>query len=463
MSERHAIWALLLLAPLLLGLAAAAPESTLMLAPLVVVVGAAMLGWQAPSFCLYVLVALLALSPERHITAVPAATTLALHKMGILMCCVVIALRFGVARQFNGPALAYTFMFVVGLTGGNLHPELGLAGSVRSLLGLLAQFAFISVRLERAWLDRYVLLIALIPAISLFFGIPAFLVGFDAELFTLDNGTYRLESLNHAAFLAYFGAIAVYACIFELIRQWDVRWIGLGAFNFAVVVATGTRGPIFVSLLFAGLAVLFAKTPSYTPRRKRQLILLGLGLAVVLAAVMGPAIIQRSTGSYTQAGGLQFSGRDIIWALFLREIRAFPLLGQGVGAGKVAVPIEEVELLGSNAAHNEYLRLAVEGGVIGVALLIACTALWVLREAKFFPRGQRPILLAWGAAFAVHSLTGNTLIAPPGVTMFLWLAVIFHRARAEAAEAAQAARAVPRPGALRSSASRRPPAFARPA
>lgn len=435
MTDRQVVWALLLLAPLLLALAWAAPQSVIGMAPLGLALGAAVLGFQAPSLCLYGLIAALALSPEFHITAVPQNTAVALHKLGILALCVVIGVRFGLSRQFNGPALAYGTMFAIGLTGGNLHPELGVGGSLRSLLGLMAQFAFISVRMERAWHDRFILLIALLPAISLAFGIPAFLVGFDRNLFMFDNGTYRLESLNHPAFLAYFGSIAVYACVFELVRKWDARWILLGGFNFAVTVATGTRGPIFVSLLYAGIAVLLAKSRTYTSNRRLQLVVLGVGLALILALVLGPAIIQRSTSSYTQAGGIQFSGRDVIWALFLREIRRFPLFGQGVGAGKVAVALDEVELLGSNAAHNEYLRMAVEGGMVGLLLLIVGIVAWVWRESRYLPRGQRPILLAWGIAFAVHSTTGNTLIAPPGVVLFLWLAVIFHRARAEAREA----------------------------
>jgi hypothetical protein len=424
---------LLLLAPPLLALCVLAPQTMLELPMLIVLVAIVVVGWEAPSFCIAVLVGALALSPEFHLKFMNQNGIIALHKIGLLGAGIASWLRFGGSGQFNGPMLAYILMFVIGLATGNLHPEMDALNSFRSLIGVAAQFIFISCRLQRSWHDRFILLVAGTPLISLFFGIPAYLVGFDRQLFMFDNGTYRLESLNHPAFLAYFGSIAIYACVLELVRTWHWKWIALGCANFVITVATGTRGPIIVSLIMAGLSVLFAYSPRFTGSRRMVLVALGLGLLVLLAGTLGPYILQRSFSSYSQQGGFQFSGRDIIWSLFVREFWKAPLFGRGVGAGRFAVPIEEVEILGSNAAHNEYLRIAVDGGAVGVIYLFILTAIWIARELRFMPRGQRPVILAWAVAFMVHCFTGNTLIAPPAVTLFFWLAVVFQRARDEAA------------------------------
>ena len=96
-------------------------------------------------------------------------------------------------------------------------------------------------------------------------------------------------------------------------------------------------------------------------------------------------------------------------------------------------------LLGTIAAHNEYLRMGVDGGYVGLGLLIVLMALWAITWTRHAPRTDRFIMRAVFIAFAAHSATDNTLIAATASVMFAWVSAVFARAALER-EAATAAR-----------------------
>jgi hypothetical protein len=102
--------------------------------------------------------------------------------------------------------------------------------------------------------------------------------------------------------------------------------------------------------------------------------------------------------------------------------RHLALAGLGVGAGKLVVNLHFSlgELLGTNAAHCEYLRIPTEGGFIGATLLVALLVLWVRRGSAKLQRDQRIVIRLVFFAFAVQSMTVNTLIATTSLAFFTW-------------------------------------------
>ena len=144
--------------------------------------------------------------------------------------------------------------------------------------------------------------------------------------------------------------------------------------------------------------------------------------------MLGPAIffaIDRIAGMSND-----MSGRDIIWPYFLEAIEARPLFGFGLGAGKLIVNPEDptISLLGSNAAHNEYLRLSVDAGIIGCAAIFISIILWVWSGANGGPGG--PVGDAGCAARGlVHSGFDNTLIASTALIQFCFFYAAMARAQ----------------------------------
>jgi O-antigen ligase len=127
------------------------------------------------------------------------------------------------------------------------------------------------------------------------------------------------------------------------------------------------------------------------------------------------------------------SNRTLIWPVYEAAFRQSPWVGWGTGSGKVLVPVGTLlwQLLGTNAAHDEYLRIAVEGGAIGLGLLLLLMTLWLRRGTRGMRGAERAVMALVFLAFAVHSATDNTLIATTASLMFAWVSAVFARAEAE--------------------------------
>jgi len=156
------------------------------------------------------------------------------------------------------------------------------------------------------------------------------------------------------------------------------------------------------------------------------------GCALPVLAVLAPDLPSvRLFNVLTEAAG-DFSGRDLLWPAFARAADASPLLGWGVGAGNAIIPpdSEVARIVQSWAAHNEYLRILVEGGELGRALLVGMLACWMVWRSQGLAFHDKAILRLAFAAFAVHAYTDNVLIATTACVFFAFTIGVFARAPA---------------------------------
>jgi len=386
---------------------------------------AAMVGW----------VLLLETSPELWLAnAAGRETIIGIAKAAGLVLAVILGIRAGFKRDRYNPGFAFLFMFGVGLLHG-LYPGLSLLESARSLIGSAAPFVFGFVKLPAAW-RRAVVRAAI-------FG-PAFAVGFwavlnlagQASMFSVEQGALRLGGPGEPPFLAGFALIAIYALLLELLARPKPADFWMLAVNFVILLATGARAPLFLAAFVMVLALLMP-APGLNAFR-RIMILAGAGAAISLAVIFaGHLSFIRVVGLAQLGEAADLSNRDLVWPAFERAIAASPWFGWGIGAGKVVVPVNSSlgALIGTNAAHDEYLRIAAEGGAIGAALLLGLMALWVWRGSAGLAYPRRMVLRLILLAFAAHSATDNTLIATTSSVLFMWMTAVF----ASAEEASTAA------------------------
>jgi O-antigen ligase len=138
-----------------------------------------------------------------------------------------------------------------------------------------------------------------------------------------------------------------------------------------------------------------------------------------------------------------YRSRGWIWRDTLQMIRANWMTGVGRGAFQTAYPIysERDGTLQVGQAHNDYLQIVAECGVVGAAAVIGFIYL-VMREILRAIRRRDPLLsgLALGAgggifAMLVHSLFDFNLQLPSNALLFLTLtAVVSIISRAPALE-----------------------------
>ncbi len=361
--------------------------------------------------------------------------TIAAVKAAELGLAVICVLRYGPTLDLFNPGIAFGVMFLAGLAHG-LHPGLSVADSLRSLAGSVAPFAFSFSRLSRRWAQAMIRTTAWIPLLTVAAGALLDLAGLRPLFY--DSFGARLGGMGHPAFLAGFCVAAIYACLIELYRAGQSRFLLLLAANFVILLLTGARAPLACAAAVTGLTLVFVRSPTF-PRRCRILpLLLSLCLLPPLAVLAYDLPTVRLFNVLTrQAGNL--SGREMLWPLFERAADASPWFGWGIGAGNAIIPpdSELARQMQTWAAHNEYLRILVEGGQFGRLLLVALFIVWVLRHTALLCRTDRAIMRLVFLAFAAHAYTDNVLIASTACVFFAFAAAVFARgAREREAEVA---------------------------
>ncbi len=352
-------------------------------------------------------------------------TLLAVVKGAGLGLALLLGLRFGWRRDRFNPAFAFIVMFFTGLLHG-LYPGLTYMSSLRSLIGSAAPFAFSFVQTG----ERFRLLVTRMavmgPLVNVAVGGVLALLHVHPFYF-VQIGVFRLAGAGQPAFLGGFSLIAIYAGLLEILHREATRqriWPAylLLAVNAFILLLTGARTPLaLAALLILGTFLL----------RLQIMALAAAGVLMALAAVfVGQFSFIRSVNLLAGGQAADLSNRNLIWPDFEAAITASPWVGWGVGTGKQIVPATAGigPLLGTTAAHNEYLRIGCEGGAFGVLLLVVCLGMWAYRGSKNLPRAQRWLMRLVFVAFAVHSATDNTLIATTSSVLFIWSSAVFSAA-----------------------------------
>ncbi|MDE2005048.1 MAG: O-antigen ligase family protein [Rhodospirillales bacterium] len=355
---------------------------------------------------------------------------------GLLLALMAVA-RFGIRADWCNPGLAFGAIFAIGLAHG-LYPGLTPGESLRSLVGSAAPYAFSFARLSRPWARAVIRTVALIPLIDLAGGIVLAAAGL-RPLF-VSSGGWRLEATSHPAFLGGFALAAIYACLIELYREGGRREMALLAANFAILVLSGARAPLLYAGAVTVLTLGFVPSPAFPRRTRFGLLLAALALAPLAAGLAG-SLSSLRLFNLLDHNADALSGREALWAYFRRAAATSPWFGWGLGAGNAVIPQTSrvVALMHTWAAHNEYLRMAVEGGRLGEALLIGAFVLWASAHTAPLPRAERAILRLVFLAFACHAVTDNVLISTSASVLFALVSAVFARGALEAEDAARAA------------------------
>lgn len=323
---------------------------------------------------------------------------------------------------------------VTGRTAYRYATEVELPGLAAGLILLfLTAQAF---RTPKQWKALAWFLIALAFAVSVF-GI--------VQYFTFNGKIYWLRTLHHGG--APFGPFVNrddFAGFLELILPLGLALLVLDGerrerrllvalfvvFPAAALVLSASRAGIlgFVfELLLLGILVWI-----YGRRSQRWLL---AGLALVMAAVAGWLGVGYTIYRFQQAGGgdLPLADRMAMSRGAWRIFRDHPLVGTGLGTFEAVYPRYETSYTGYilTHAHNDYLELLAEGGVIGGGLGLAF--LWILfrRGIRNVRRALTPVnrSLNGGALVACTGLLGHELVdfnlhIPSNLVIFLLISCL---------------------------------------
>jgi hypothetical protein len=423
----------------ILAVARLAPNTLWPLLGAAAILGLAFLAWHhLIGFSVaWLLLAGLSLEMALHDLIDPAAygVTIAVVKgaqLGLTGLCI---LRYGPRLDAFNPAWAYLAIFAIGLLHG-LHPGLSAADSLRSLAGSVAPFAFFFARTPRDWAVAMLRVTCWIPLLSVAGGTALDIAGLRPLL--VDSGGQRLAGLGHPAFLAGVCLAAVYACLIRLYRRGGRSDLVLLGVNLLILVLTGARAPLAYGVAVTTVTLAFIPPPGMLANQ-RWLLLLGAAALLPAFALLDPILSDIRLFNLLATDTTDLSGRELLWPSFERAADQSYWLGWGLGAGNFIIsPDSEVaQLMQTWAAHNEYLRMNVEGGQIGRGLLIAALMIWAIRHTRRLPRAERRIMRLVFIAFAAHAVTDNVLISTPASVLFSFVAAVFASEAPTAAAASQ--------------------------
>jgi O-antigen ligase len=337
------------------------------------------------------------------------------------------ALRWGPRLDPLNPAWGICAIAVFGTAHG-LHRDLGATDSLRSLVGSLAPFAFFFCRTPPAWSAAIIRATAWAPMIAVAGG--GVLAAAGIRPLFVQGGGLRLAGLGHPAFLAGVCLAALYACLITVFRSGRRSDLVLLVANGLILLLTGARAPLACGAAVTALSLVFVRSAAF-PARLRVLLALAAGLAVaVLSAVMllfdGELTSVRLFHLLAE-DAVNLSGRDLLWPVFEQAAAESPWFGWGIGAGNVILPSDSrlATMLQTWAAHNEYLRLQVEGGYVGLGLLVTLFAAWVWRRTAPLRASDRLVMRFAFVALACHAFTDNVLISTPACVLFAFAAAVF--------------------------------------
>ncbi len=199
-------------------------------------------------------------------------------------------------------------------------------------------------------------------------------------------------------------------------------------FPAAALVLSGSRAGLVV--FGTELVMLTGLVWAYGRRSQRWLLLGVTGVMVVVAAWLGVGYtlsrFQGPSGAdVTLLQRFQIS-RDA-WHIFL----AHPLAGTGMGTLEVAYPLYETHYIGLivNHAHDDYVELLADGGILGGALGFYFLFILYRRGLRHLRRARTPLtrsLYAGGlvalTGLLIHELVDFNLHIPSNAVIFLIIA-----------------------------------------
>ncbi len=183
----------------------------------------------------------------------------------------------------------------------------------------------------------------------------------------------------------------------------------------ACILVTGITGSRMATLVLLLIPLLHPLYRRHLWRVGGVLALAGLGVALFYTPVFQERFFHEGSGTLEDVANGDFLsfGRFESWPDILDEAWRHPWLGAGVGTIYSFVPTVWAEM---NHAHNDYLRISFEVGLVGLAVFLAVVG-WQLWDIQVQIRRSRGAVRAAFAAswmgllvFLISAATDNPLI-----------------------------------------------------
>jgi O-antigen ligase len=208
-----------------------------------------------------------------------------------------------------------------------------------------------------------------------------------------------------------------------------------GVLAAALIVFAGLVASLSKMGFAASLAGLFVMgvlaTAGRVPGKRKWMVIGGLGALIVFCFVFLPSdAFVANYGGVLSKQQAALEGRAPIWRDTLHLIADYPLFGCGLGTYQTAFLKYQTSVVDRvfTYAHNDYLQIAAELGVIGflIAAILVVPIFAGTFRASFRAADRTSRFLALGCAGAImamciHSFTDFNMYVPANAFVFAWI------------------------------------------
>jgi O-antigen ligase len=236
-------------------------------------------------------------------------------------------------------------------------------------------------------------------------------------------------TFGHPNVLAYYLVVMIALLGVAFLAQTKDRqsrsWLVLGVISFLWLLSTSTRGA-WLALCIVALVIGLLWYRKYVVTGLLVLLFLvffaptlnTFSISAVRLDWRTVPVVQRLTDF--QSEDSSFDWRLSLWKEMKQRVYERPLLGYGLGTFPILRERETKLFFQGTEAHNDYLRLAVETGIVGLVAYLLLSVALITRMILVFRQLQSRMgrYCAIGAlgltlAFFVASLFDNMLQATP--------------------------------------------------
>jgi O-antigen ligase len=344
-----------------------------------------------------------------------------LQGVAIFVCLLLVGGRSGFhSRPRPWPVLAVAFMLLqtiaLALTTGLDPPREG-SSVIQAALALSFPWMFVVVRFDDRDAVRHAHVLMAIPALSVCLGFLLQILGDWSVVIGRWETVVRLQGATRADYLAAYALAGSAIALHEYVGRRSFAALILACTNLVILVFTGGRMGMLATAVWLCVYLLRSRAFRETLRGLGRRLWVGAAVLFVAVAIYLPSLRYRMSGWSDLS--LRLSGREEIWAHYFEAYLSRPIWGLGLGAA-------QPQILHAVLPHQEYLRLLVEGGVVGASLYLLAIGRWTRSLRKELLPRDRGFLTASMVAIAVHALTDNPISATYW-SLFLYLGTLPRR------------------------------------
>lgn len=319
-------------------------------------------------------------------------------KILILITDIFALIQYGIRKHSNKTLALLIVLFFIGLLGAKFNATYTFYDNILAYFSTFIGFLTLCIKWPSSDIELLLKRIAYIPIFSIIAGI--ILMPLKIVPFFTRTGNIGVGGASMATNLSFFGVVGIIAALSLYYINNIEKYRYLAYINFFIIFLTLTRGGILAGAIAILPDVLKWIKEMFKYKKKFFITIVIILISIAPVMYVGKLLIERSFVD----GEFSTSGRTEAWEYILNLIRN-KVYGNGFGYLKT---LTDSALRSFTAAHNEYVRIYLETGILGLithAILLIVNFKSIINNTKI----KKTSMIFFILAFFAYSFTDNTL------------------------------------------------------